>query len=957
MAGANEITKLKRERASAKSLFTKACNRLSEAINIVSDVDLIEAKFATVRVKWSNVQLKHDAYIIAAFPEGEGDDDGEIWINDLEERFEVIEKAKFDYAKGMKQKTEKDNQVIKHEIEERLIVNKLEVEERKRKSIRDMQNKIFQQEVHALEILIKADGDGTMKVQIAEGIRDVKLQLERCREAHMHYLESLQTGEADNENIDGLHEIQSKVNRKVAEYFTSISKNKECTVKIEKMKLPKFEGEMRKYAKFKSDFNKYIVPNIKLTDSRAYVLRTCLGESVKNVIMNIQDNIDEIWNRLDEKYGDPSRVADMVINDVRRLKYIKEGDNKAFMVLVETIERGYRDLVLLGIEKEISNTGTVSIIEERLPRDIRREWSKEVKKEGSKVDLRDKFPSLMHFLLEQKKFIEYECSDLRSGENYKSKVHYINEENKDSVEDEIILQVSSYNQKCIVHDNSNSHTTEECRNFTGMDVKTRIQLVRDRKGCWSCLKIGHRSAECGCRKLCDSPGCGWYHHSLLHEATIAPVHSLDSKFEWASERCLLPLMNIQCKGKNINVLWDTGATISLITFKAANKLGLAKGAKRSLTVVKVGGNTEEMSSYAYVLPLKDEKNKIVFLHVYGVETISSNINKIDISGVRYLFRDSHSEEIVNVYGDVDVLVGMNYASMQPQRVQISGNLALCRNRFGKCIAGSHVLLKGENSDEINVFLLNNKNTILERFFSIEEMGVSCIPKCGCCKCGKCPVGGKDFTIKEERELKLIEEGLVHRGNHWESTYPWCKDPNLLPNNRMIVFKMFQSTEKRLLKDPLKAKIYNDQIKDMVKRDVARKLTEAEKEEYKGPVFYLAQHEVIREESKSTPCRLVFNSSAKMFGHKINDYWVKGPNLLNNLLGVLLRFREDRCAIIGDIRKMFNAIKISKLDQNTHRFLWRNLNLNQDPDDYVMTSVSFGDTPSASIAIMALKRTA
>ena len=136
--------------------------------------------------------------------------------------------------------------------------------------------------------------------------------------------------------------------------------------------------------------------------------------------------------------------------------------------------------------------------------------------------------------------------------------------------------------------------------------------------------------------------------------------------------------------------WDT---ISLITFKAANEFGLAKGAKRSLTVVKVGGNTEEISSYAYVLPLTNKKNKILFLHVYGVETISSNINKIDISGVRYWFRDSHSKEILNVSRNVDELVGMNYASMQPQREQVHGNRTLCRNRFGKCIAGSYELFE------------------------------------------------------------------------------------------------------------------------------------------------------------------------------------------------------------------------------------------------------------------------
>ena len=159
----------------------------------------------------------------------------------------------------------------------------------------------------------------------------------------------------------------------------------------------------------------------------------------------------------------------------------------------------------------------------------------------------------MHFLLEQRKTIEYEFSDLRSIEIYKSKVHLINDENEDREEDGAVLQVSSYNQKCLVHENSSSHTTEEFRKFMGMDVRTRIQLVRDRKGCWSCLKSGHRSAECGCRKICDTHGCGWYHHSLLHEAQIAPINSLNSECKWTSELCLLPLMNIQCKGKNINV--------------------------------------------------------------------------------------------------------------------------------------------------------------------------------------------------------------------------------------------------------------------------------------------------------------------------------------------------------------------------------------------------------------------
>ena len=113
--------------------------------------------------------------------------------------------------------------------------------------------------------------------------------------------------------------------------------------------------------------------------------------------------------------------------------------------------------------------------------------------------------------------------------------------------------------------------------------------------------------------------------------------------------------------------------------------------------------------------------------------------------------------------------------------------------------------------------------------------------------------------------------------------------------------------------------------------------------YKGPVFYLPHHIGTKQGSKSTSWRSVFNPSAKMLGHIINEYWAKGPNLLSNLLGILIRFLEEVCAMIGDIKEMLD----------THRFLWRNMNLEQGPEGYVMLPVSFGDKPSGGIAIFAL----
>ena len=83
------------------------------------------------------------------------------------------------------------------------------------------------------------------------------------------------------------------------------------------------------------------------------------------------------------------------------------------------------------------------------------------------------------------------------------------------------------------------------------------------------------------------------------------------------------------------------------------------------------------------------------------------------------------------------------------------------------------------------------------------------------------------------------------------------------------------------------------------------------------------------------------------------YYAKGPDMLNNLLGVLMRFREERAAFVGDISKMFHSIEIPLIDQMTHRFLWGDPDTSKEPDTYVMTAVNMGDRPSATIAIVAL----
>ena len=252
--------------------------------------------------------------------------------------------------------------------------------------------------------------------------------------------------------------------------------------------------------------------------------------------------------------------------------------------------------------------------------------------------------------------------------------------------------------------------------------------------------------------------------------------------------------------------------------------------------------------------------------------------------------------------------------------------------------------------------VSHVNVKLDDFFDSEMLGVSCIPKCGNCRCGSCPIGGKQYTLQEERELAMIDNGLELADGRWTATYPWKKDPKLLPNNYTAALAMLRSTEKRLLRNEDLASQYCKQISDMIERGVARKLKPAERD-HNGPIFYISHHEVLKPDSKSTPCRIVFNSSAKFMNETLNEYWAKGPDLVNNLLGVLIRFRENKVGVAGDVSKMYHTIKLSDLDQHTHRFLWRNMETERKPDVYVMTSVSFGDKPAGAIASLAMKKTA
>ena len=142
-----------------------------------------------------------------------------------------------------------------------------------------------------------------------------------------------------------------------------------------------------------------------------------------------------------------------------------------------------------------------------------------------------------------------------------------------------------------------------------------------------------------------------------------------------------------------------------------------------------------------------------------------------------------------------------------------------------------------------VFSVNVPTPIdMTDFWTTETMGVAAKP----CECD-----ADKLSAVERKELKIIEDSCQKIGRQWPIPYPWKRDPKELPNNEVQTKKKMEAT----VKTPEHAAAYDRQMMEMTEMQIARKLTKQELETYKGPVHYIAHHEIVRPEKTTSICSL------------------------------------------------------------------------------------------------------
>jgi hypothetical protein len=447
--------------------------------------------------------------------------------------------------------------------------------------------------------------------------------------------------------------------------------------------------------------------------------------------------------------------------------------------------------------------------------------------------------------------------------------------------------------------------------------------------------------------MVNNASCNKNHHPLLHSATNL-IGMLASTVK--TKEALLPVVSAFVLGNNgkreeANILMDSGAQISLVRNDVAQRLKL-KGKDISITMATVGGQEEEIKTKLFTVPIRSmESNSVFTVNAIGIPCISNEITEVEVREMEKYF-GLKGNTLNRGSGNLDVLIGIDHATMHIGEIKQIGNMVARHSPLGWIVFGATQSDPAVSNKVLRVGLSGPIE--MNEFWSTESMGVE-VQSCSC--------EGEKLSEAERQEAKLIEESCIKDGNQWIVPYPWKRDPSLLPDNKKQAIKRLETIERRLSRNPEHAKAYGEQMKEMEDMNFSRKVSPEEERKHKGPVHYISHHAIIRPEKKSTPLRIVYNSSSSYQGHRLNDYWLKGPDLLNNLFGVILRFRENPVAIHGDISKMYHRVLIPEVDQHVHRFLWRDMEVDRDPDIYVKTVLTFGDKPAPAMAQTALRKTA
>ncbi|XP_068240026.1 uncharacterized protein [Palaemon carinicauda] len=483
-----------------------------------------------------------------------------------------------------------------------------------------------------------------------------------------------------------------------------------------------------------------------------------------------------------------------------------------------------------------------------------------------------------------------------------------------------------YTRKCQLC--SGHHDLEECPQFLHRSVDERREFVKDNRLCFSCLDNNHTSKRYLNRRQCKT--CNKRHPTTLH---IENFRMLDSNSAIVSQASAQSESTVQGCAKGQDGTQGEGRTPG-------------QGNTQTLSNVRSSACTISDKVLQSILPVQ--------LRVKGSDNVVQTYAFYDTGSTGCFIKDSIKDQL-NCKGIETAIKLQTMHGTDTVKTFIVNGLVVADIHGNNDVVLPKVFKQKDilvNHDQIPRLLVsdvqhvNDSITVesIRKYFELDfsERDLGSVPD------------ERGLSFEDTKFVKRCQDDIEFRDGHFQLPMPF-RDPNVnLPNNKKQAVSRAKCQRRKMKNSEDYRQQYKAFMNKLFEKGYAYKIPDDEVN--KIPFWYLPHHAVFH--PKKGKIRVVFDCSAKFEGVSLNDILLHGPNLTNSLTGVLIRFRQEVYAFIGDIEAMFFQIKIPPENQDYVRFLWwPNGDINRPLEEFRMDVHIFRAISSPSIANTTLKATA
>lgn len=721
-------------------------------------------------------------------------------------------------------------------------------------------------------------------------------------------------------------------------------------------KLPEFNGDLAKYGMFIALYKMSTKKHKISDDENLHRLSVALKGEARNLVEHLfttGGNVPIILDKLKRRFGRPEQIIGHLIDKAKACKP-PDKNPRSLMEYGNIVEVLVTNINAYKRPEYLQNPQLVTELVSKLPENLKAGWYKHLVRQGKENESLSDF----HLWLDT----SVQAAERMVTFNYSTGGKKEETRPTSSARSRGSFGAAVEVEKCLFCSKP-KHTLPKCFEFKRMTVLDRKDFLVENKCCFLCLQQGHLSTKCTSHeKTCGKDGCKLRHHALLHQPDREKIHKTNVRSQkyddqtpstsaeanqdigsWQTTGSSdnLPVVQVMVRGPNgsfpVHALFDSGASFSMIDEKLAAQIGLS--GERETFNFKVFGDVRRETSMRLDLEVSPSTGKRHYYPVKGVRTVKNlGLPARTFDAQSFKQKYPHLREMKAVSCDnakPQMVLGSNVGTLFAAREILEAapgeTPAAVRSLLGwyavydtKDVRNHfHAVMQyQEAQDELQQTVTN--------FFLMDSIGIQT---------------AKNLRSQEDsRALSILEATTIKVEGRFETGLLWKYDSDIPGNSKRTALQRLRSMERRMDRDAIMAQLCVERFDEYLRKGYLKLIVPEVPVARKWYLpWFFAYH-------PSKKPRLVFDGAAKSEGKSLNDFLLKGPDLLQKLEEVLMRFRVHKIALIADVKEMFHQVKLREDDQPSQTILYRGMEREAPPEEYQMTVLFFGSTSSPCSAI-------